>query len=291
MTDPTPSLALPRLAPAQAQKHVTVNEALGALDALVHLAVDAAAAEPPGDAVEGLRLLVSENATGAFEGRGGQIARLTDGAWRFFSPQAGWRAYDRQTGRWIEQDGARWREIRPRRLAVNAAPDETNRLVVAGDGALFTHDAADMRVTVNKAAPADTASLLFQSRWSGRAEIGLAGSDALTVKVSADGAIWRTALQIDPATGMVRQPGRVAFHASGFAVADAGTALTGFSAVAFNDANAFDAATGRFTAPVSGDYLFTWQFHSVGEAAASVDLVVDGQTRHRIGREVPGGAW
>ena len=36
MTD-TPRMSLPLLAPAQAQKHVTVNEALARIDALTHL--------------------------------------------------------------------------------------------------------------------------------------------------------------------------------------------------------------------------------------------------------------
>ena len=39
MPDQTPNLALPWLMPAQAQKHVTVNESLGLLDTLVHLSV------------------------------------------------------------------------------------------------------------------------------------------------------------------------------------------------------------------------------------------------------------
>ena len=48
MSDTT-RLALPRLDAAQAQKHVTHNEALGLLDALVHLSLSArnVAAPPP----------------------------------------------------------------------------------------------------------------------------------------------------------------------------------------------------------------------------------------------------
>ena len=38
MSDATPRLGLPWLMPAQAQKHVTVNESLGRLDALVQAA-------------------------------------------------------------------------------------------------------------------------------------------------------------------------------------------------------------------------------------------------------------
>ena len=49
MTDTTPNLAWPVIAAAQAQKHVTHNEALHRLDTLVHLAVlDRGLAAPPG---------------------------------------------------------------------------------------------------------------------------------------------------------------------------------------------------------------------------------------------------
>lgn len=45
----SPNLALPYLAAGQAQKHVTVNEALRLLDALVQAAVESAAlSAPPG---------------------------------------------------------------------------------------------------------------------------------------------------------------------------------------------------------------------------------------------------
>jgi len=59
---------------------------------------------------------------------------------------------------------------------------------------------------VNKATPGDTASLLLQSGWSGRAEIGLAGSDDLAVKVSADGSLFRTGLSVAAASGVVTAP-------------------------------------------------------------------------------------
>ena len=47
----------------------------------------------------------------------------------------------------------------------------------------------------------NTLSLLFQSGFSGRAELGLTGDDDLRVKVSADGGTWREALRIDRSTG------------------------------------------------------------------------------------------
>src|SRR5690606_18434255 len=57
----TPNLKLPYIAPAQAQKHVTHNEAIRALDALVHIAVeDRDLPEPPADPADGARYIVAE---------------------------------------------------------------------------------------------------------------------------------------------------------------------------------------------------------------------------------------
>ena len=47
--------------------------------------------------------------------------------------------------------------------------------------------AGDHRLLIDKASPANTASQVFQSGASGRAEIGLAGDDDLHLKVSPDG--------------------------------------------------------------------------------------------------------
>ena len=70
---------------------------------------------------------------------------------------------------------------------VNATADATTRLAVSAAASLFNHAGAGHQLKLNKAGPADTASLLLQTGWSGRAEIGLAGDDDLHVKVSGDG--------------------------------------------------------------------------------------------------------
>lgn len=102
-------LGLPFLEAAQAQKHVTVNEALRRLDALLHLSVASRTlAAPPEDAEEGARYIVDAEATGLWEGREGEVAALIDGAWMFFAPKAGWRAYDEAAGAQLLHDGAGW---------------------------------------------------------------------------------------------------------------------------------------------------------------------------------------
>ena len=70
--DSTPNLQLPYLMAAQAQKHVTHNEALRALDAVVQLTVlDKDLASPPGSPTDGVRYIVAAGPTGAWSDQAG----------------------------------------------------------------------------------------------------------------------------------------------------------------------------------------------------------------------------
>src|SRR5690606_7298711 len=125
-----------------------------------------------------------------------------DGGWRFFSPLPGWRAEVLDEGISLIWSGTDW-EI-PAKVplwGVNATADTTTRLAVGAEASLFTHAGGSHRLKVNKAEAEDTAALLFQTGWSGRAELGLTGSDAFALKVSGDGSAWQTALSV-PASGV-----------------------------------------------------------------------------------------
>lgn len=213
MTDATANLALPYIMAAQAQKHITHNEAIRALDCLVHLSVaDRDLGAPPAVPLEGARYLVATAASGAWSGRGGQIAAFQDGAWSFHVPKSGWRCWVADEGLLLAFDGALWRDAGAASLnpaafvGVNATADATNRLTVSSAASLFNHAGAGHQIKVNKSAAGQTASQLFQTGFSGRAEIGLTGDDNLHVKVSADGTTWREALVITAATGTPRVP-------------------------------------------------------------------------------------
>ena len=107
----TTLLALPRLEPAQAQKHVTVNEALQSLDLLVQLAVESRTqADPPAAPADGARHIVPPGGTGAWAGHAGEIAAWRDGVWRFLTPREGWRAAVRDEGRMLTWAAGRWRD-------------------------------------------------------------------------------------------------------------------------------------------------------------------------------------
>ncbi len=84
-------------------------------------------------------------------------------------------------------------------IGVGTAPDPSNPLSVYGASALF--NGTNFNVTLNKAASTDTASLIFQDGFSGRAQMGLAGSDNFSFMVSPNGSAWTTAIGLDAATG------------------------------------------------------------------------------------------
>lgn len=208
-------LALPFIQPAQAQKHVTHNEALNRLDILVHLCVATATdAAPPAAPANGARFLLPGGAVGAWAGQqAGTLAVHENDAWIFHAPHTGWTAWIENEGRLAVFDGAAWIDAAPMaefqnlpQVGIATTADETNRLAVAGDATLLTHAGGGHQVKINKAAASDTASLLFQTGWSGRAEIGTAGTDDFAIKVSADGSTFRSALVADAATGRVRFP-------------------------------------------------------------------------------------
>lgn len=209
----TPLLGLPLIAASQAQKHVTHNEALLLLDALTQLSVISRAMATPPAAADGARYLVAAAASGAWAGQQGRIALMQGGGWVFIAPRPGWRAWVEDEARLLAFDGAQWREpfaiselANLARLGVNATADETNRLAVSAAATLFSHAGSDHRFKLNKNAAGDTASLLYQTNWSGRAEMGLTGSDDFRINVSGDGAAWRPALVIDRASGAVSLP-------------------------------------------------------------------------------------
>lgn len=247
----TPLLGLPLLSAAQAQKHVTHNEALLLLDAIIHLSVASRALAAPPGAEDGARYLVAAAPTGGWVGQQGRLALMQGGGWVFITPRKGWRLWVEDESRLILFDGTEWREpftiselANLARLGVNAAADDTNRLAVSAPATLFSHAGSDHRFKLNKNAAADTASMLFQSGWSGRAEMGLAGSDDFRINVSGDGAAWKPALVIDRASGAVSLP-NTPQPASLIHVQSLGTQGPGFAADSYLAGSAIAIPAGR----------------------------------------------
>lgn len=210
----TTHFGLPLIEAGQAQKHITHNEAVTVVDTLLHLAVKSRAlASPPATPAEGDRYLVAASPAGAWAGHAGELAYWQAGAWLFMAPRSGWRTWLEDEMKLIVFDGTVWRDAGTvselqdlALLGVHATADLSNRLTVSSPATLLTHQGSGHQLKINKNAAADTASLLFQDGFSGRAEIGLAGDDDLRIKVSADGTSWTEALHISRSTGRLAAP-------------------------------------------------------------------------------------
>ncbi|MEM1344308.1 MAG: DUF2793 domain-containing protein [Pseudomonadota bacterium] len=95
----TPRLTLPLLEAAQAQKHVSVNEALARLDTLAaQRAEDLGLTTPPATPADGTLFGIGSGAGGAWAGQDGRMALYLNGGWAFADPWEGWQLYDASTG-------------------------------------------------------------------------------------------------------------------------------------------------------------------------------------------------
>jgi len=224
----SPLLKMPYILPSQAQKHVTHNESLRTIDAILQLSVlDRDLAIAPGIPAEGDRYLIAAGASGAWSGKDGQITAWQDGAWMFHLPVEGWLAWVADEDAAIVFDGAAWvalgnggggggsgltatdlQDGTITELGVNASADMTNRLVVSSPAVLLDRESNDIRVKLNKQSAGDTASVIFQTSYSARAEFGLAGDDNFSMKVSADGITFNTGISIDRNDGLVSFPNK-----------------------------------------------------------------------------------
>lgn len=208
MPEISQNLSLPYVMPAQAQKHVTVNESLRRLDAVVQLTVKAfEATTPPALVNEGDVFALGVGAAFDWAGQDGMLAHRIENAWQFIDPQTGWRAYGVENGDLRVFDGGAWRLIKGESnnlaaLGVNTTADATNRLAVQGAAALFTHEGAGHQIKINKAGVSDDALITLQTNWSTRAQFGLAGGDSFAIKVS-DGSAWFTPVVIKQDSGFV----------------------------------------------------------------------------------------
>jgi hypothetical protein len=241
--------------------------------------------------VDGECYLIAAQAAGTWSGKDGMLAFRQDGAWIYIVPRDGWRAFFLEDGRLRGLNSGEWRDLSLpadgslAMIGVNATPDGTNRLAVSSQASLFNHEGHGHQIKVNKAAIADTASLLFQSAWSGRAEMELAGNDEFSVKVSGDGASWQTALAISPG-GIVKTPARPVVRAS--LAAGTSTPANG-SRTGFNNLHVQQGgfvlgaavppgAGNRLVIPASGLYLLLLTANTLSSSGHGVAIEANGTT-------------
>jgi hypothetical protein len=220
MSQTSTRFQLPYIMPGQAQKHVTHNEVIRALDALLHVsAVSREVESVPTDPMEGESYILSAAPQDAFEGHAKKLAHFIDGGWMFHSPVQGLIANIEDEAICVIWRGDSWEPLTTgsggtvdintlsfESFGINGGADEYNRLVLNSAASLFNHNGAGHQLKINKATDADTGSLLFQTDFSSRAELGLAGDDDFSVKVSGDGTDFKTAITIERESGVAEFP-------------------------------------------------------------------------------------
>ena len=204
MTENSPRLNLPFIQPSQAQKHVTHNEAIEILDTIVNLKVETVGLDtPPLSPTEGQTWVIGASPTGAWANQPSMIASYRNAGWLFLEPSEGWLCWDTASAQLQVLISGNWQAIAPTLLegisglGINATSDPGNPLSVSGPASLFTHSGTDHQLKVNKASVGDSASVILQTGFSGRAELGLNGNDDFSVKVSADGTNWENSLTVN----------------------------------------------------------------------------------------------
>ncbi|WP_424933333.1 DUF2793 domain-containing protein [Amaricoccus macauensis] len=221
MSDETENLKLPYIMPNQAQKHVTHNEAIRVLDALVQLSVASAGASvPPETPDAGARYIVAPGGGGDWQGWDASIAYFVDGFWMRMVPQVGWQAWVQDRSEMRVWSGTAWISISGgsvsggaaqnlTELGVGTTADAATPFAAKLNAALWTAAGVDeggdgnLRTTLNKETDSADAGIVFQTGYSSRALMGLMGSDNFSLKVSPDGATFLPALNVSHQNGNI----------------------------------------------------------------------------------------
>jgi hypothetical protein len=107
----TARLQLPLLSAGQAQKEVTVNEALQELDIFTAGAVEEGPRQnPPASPAIGSCYVMGSAPTGEWVGKPGYVAAFTSGGWRLYPPIDGARFYNKADNEWIGYRAGFWEQ-------------------------------------------------------------------------------------------------------------------------------------------------------------------------------------
>lgn len=136
MTD-TSRFELPLVEASQAQKHVTVNEALTRLDGLMQLTLKSVTdTTPPLIPADGDTYAVASGGVNEWSGEDGNIALYINNGWAFIPVTLGMRAYVVDGNGWAAYDGSNW-ILGLQTLSANGAGmqfgvSETDHVISAG---------------------------------------------------------------------------------------------------------------------------------------------------------------
>lgn len=105
----TDRFSLPLVYAGQAQKEMTVNEAMARIDLLLGATVDSFGLDtPPSAPALGQCWIVGSSPTGDWTDHAGAVAGWTAGGWRFVVPRAGLTVWVVDQGLWAAHNGSIW---------------------------------------------------------------------------------------------------------------------------------------------------------------------------------------
>lgn len=232
--DSTPRLDLPLLQGGQAQKHLTMNAALMRLESLVQArALSWTTVAQPASPNDGDAYILPASPTGAvWSGLAEHsFVRFDSGVWETIAFPVGAIVHVADDDRFIVRTSGGWASFEDAlkvfanltQLGVGTTADTTNVLAVKGPAALLSAKYAadggsgDLSLSLNKESDGGTAQILLQKDFSSRAILGLLGDNDFTIKMSADGSSFVTALIVKP-TGAIQVPAGAVIDAGGRAV-------------------------------------------------------------------------
>lgn len=202
MSDQTANLQLPFLAAGQAQKHVTVNETLTRLDALVQLSVvSATTSAQPASPTDGEIYVLPSGKTGADWSAmaDGALAYYRDGAWEEIAPREGWIAFVRDTDQLQFYSGSTWAGLSAGvrlsatdrvlgRATAGAGAAEEIACTAAGRALIDDADAAAQRATLGLGTIATQASSAFAALTGATftGSLSISNSDPIIQFIDAD---------------------------------------------------------------------------------------------------------
>ena len=254
MPDISTNLSLPYIQPSQAQKHVTHNEGMQVLDAVVQLSVlDRDLAAPPPAPMDGQRYIVAAAASGAWAGWTGNIAYWIGGGWLRLQQRVGWLVWVADEAILLVWTGSSW-------------------ATATGGGAVFsdtafalTDDLDPTKVVKFDAAGITTGTTrTFALPDIGTELAGLGGAQTFTGAKTFAGIL--TATNTITATGAINASGNVT--ASGTLNASGTLTASGtLNATGNLNASGTLTASGAFTA--SGNFSVTGPAATLGSSSAT----------------------
>ncbi|CAM3232518.1 DUF2793 domain-containing protein [Asticcacaulis taihuensis] len=220
MSDTTPRLQLPLIGD-HSQKRIVMNAGLMRLESLVQAqALSRTLSAQPATPADGDSYILPATPTGAAWASlsAGTFVRAEGGIWETVVFPEGAIVFVKSEGVFLLRTASGWTAFEDAikalanlsRLGVGTTADAYNVLAMKGPAALLSGrtvaegGSGDISLTLNKEADGNSAQILLQKGYSGRAIIGLLGNNDLTLKVSGDGAAWRNALTINRFSGRAR---------------------------------------------------------------------------------------